>query len=143
MTTLYRLWNREHALLYVGVTDDLERRMEQHEAEKPWWSEVSQTSTESLPSRRMALEAEARAIFWEQPRYNVLGSPRYSADWEARCHALEDAEAARLALPDLAEDDYKFLGRVLNAMAKDEDGVATAKRLYDLLDKLYVRGKPA
>ena len=140
MTTLYRLWNADHALLYVGITDDLDARLQQHHDDKEWWSEVDQVSTEELPSRRRALEAESRAIFWEQPRYNVLGSPRYSADWEAKYHALEDLEARRCALPDLGEEDYVTISRALTAITaagfSDE-----ARALFDILDMLHARSR--
>jgi predicted GIY-YIG superfamily endonuclease len=140
MATLYRLWNQGHLLLYVGVTESLDRRLEEHAAGKPWYSEVASVSTEALPTMRLALEAEARAIFWEQPRYNILGSPRYSADWEARYHALEDDEAARRALPSLTEYDYRWLATTLNTLS--EDGYAdVSKRLYSILAMLFDRAR--
>lgn len=141
MTTLYRLWNAEHALLYVGITDNLEVRVEEHSADKPWWGEVDQVSTEELPSRRRALEAETRAIYWEQPRYNVLGSPRYSADWEARYHALEDLEARRCALPTLTEQDFKDIAAAITTLA-ERDLKQEAVLLFDSLDTLYERSRP-
>jgi predicted GIY-YIG superfamily endonuclease len=141
MTTLYRLWNADHTLLYVGITDDLEARTEEHRADKPWWDEVAQVSTEELPTRRRALEAETRAIYWEQPRYNILGSPRYSADWEARYHALEDIEARRCALPTLSEQDFQDIAKAMTTLVeagfRDEAGL-----LFDCLDKLYQRSLP-
>lgn len=140
--TLYRLWNASHALLYVGVTADVDRRMEQHAADKPWWGEVDQVTTELLPSMRRALEAEARAIFWEQPRHNVLGSPRYSADWEAKCHALEDAEASRLARPYLEAADFDFLADIIRWIAAN-GREPDARRLYDLLVLIDKRAMPA
>ncbi len=141
MTTLYRLWNDRHALLYVGITNDLDARTEEHRADKSWWGEVAQITTEEFGSRRLALEAETRAIFWEQPRYNILGSTRYSADWEAMYHALEDEEAKRCALPDLGEWDFIQLSKAITAVAdaglKDE-----AKTLFDMLEKLYTKSRP-
>ncbi len=141
MTTLYRLWNADHLLLYVGITDDAEARIEEHRSEKPWWGEVAQISTEEFPSRRRALEAETRAIFWEQPRHNILGSARYCADWEAMYHALEDEEARRCARPDITEPDFVAIS---NAMVKLADaGYADeARLLFDCLDRLYVRSRP-
>lgn len=141
MTTLYRMWNADHALLYVGITDDLDARMEEHRSDKPWWTEVDQVSTEELPSRRRALEAESRAIFWEQPRYNILGSPRYSADWEAKYHALEDLEARRCALPDLTAEDFYAISKAVTAVT--EAGLREeALVLFDALDRMYERGRP-
>jgi len=137
---LYRLWSRDHVLLYVGVTSDLDRRLEEHRSDKAWWGDVDQTTTEEFRSMRLVLEAEARAIFWERPRHNVLGSARYSADWEAIAHELEDAEARRMALPDLTEDDYRFLAPTLNRMA-ELGMLEEAKRLYQILDVLHTRGR--
>lgn len=93
VTTLYRAYNKFDVLLYVGITDSLDDRLAQHRMEKGWWPEVTQVTTHEFGSRLAALNAEAKAIFWEEPRYNVLGSPRYDADWEAKYHALEDERA--------------------------------------------------
>lgn len=141
MTTLYRIWNVDHALLYVGITDDLEARLGEHRDEKPWWGEVDQVSTEEFRSRRYALEAETRAIYWEQPRYNVLGSPRYSADWEARYHALADLDARRCALPDLDEMDFVRISRCITAIS-DAGLEQEARLLFDMLDRLHARSRP-
>ena len=141
MTTLYRLWNDQHALLYVGITDNVDARMEEHRADKPWFDEVAQVSTEELNSRRQALEAEARAIYWEQPRYNVLGSTRYSADWEAMYHALEDEEARRCALPDITEEEFHQVSAAFVALSKTEF-IEEARLLFDAMDKLYARSRP-
>jgi len=141
MTMLYRLWNDHHALLYVGITDDVDARMDEHRADKPWWGEVTQTSIEEFGSRRRAIEAETRAIFWEQPRYNILGSARYSADWEAMYHALEDEDARRCAFPDLTLSDFTNISKALTSISdaglRDE-----ARVLFDALDLLYQRSRP-
>jgi len=141
VTTLYRLWNDRHALLYVGITNDVNARMEEHRADKPWWVEVDQVSTEEFSGRRYALEAETRAIYWEQPRYNVLGSPRYSADWEARYHALEDEEAKRCAQPDLTELDLVGISKAITKLADAGLG-DEARLLFDALDTLFQRSRP-
>jgi len=70
-TALYRLRDHEGELLYVGITDDLERRWKDHAKDKPWWPEVASKSTEWLPSRSRALTVEAKVIRAERPRYNV------------------------------------------------------------------------
>lgn len=71
MTTLYRLFDGDGRLLYIGVTDELDRRMGVHSRLKPWWPQVSATRTESFESRSAAFVAEAAAIANEQPLHNV------------------------------------------------------------------------
>lgn len=71
-TALYRLRDQFGTLLYVGITDVLERRWKDHAKAKPWWPDVKVRSIEWLPTRGHALSAEAEAIRTERPLYNVV-----------------------------------------------------------------------
>lgn len=75
-TTLYRLFNADGVLLYVGVTGNLNARLAFHSTDKPWWGEVARVETEWHPNRTEAEDAEDRAIADEHPRYNIAGAPR-------------------------------------------------------------------
>lgn len=70
-TTLYRFFNADGALLYVGISVELAQRLRAHSRTQPWWEEVATTTTEQYPSTRAAQNAEVRAIVAERPRYNV------------------------------------------------------------------------
>lgn len=70
-TALYRLRDKAGGLLYVGITDNPERRWKDHEKDKPWWPQVAARSIEWLPTRGLALTAEAKAIRAERPRHNL------------------------------------------------------------------------
>jgi predicted GIY-YIG superfamily endonuclease len=39
--TVYRLYNEEDDLLYVGCTKYLSSRLEQHRKKEEWWSETA------------------------------------------------------------------------------------------------------
>lgn len=69
-TALYRLYDANEQLLYVGITNDPPSRMVQHAGDKTWWPQVAQHSIEWLDSREAALDAERSAIITERPRYN-------------------------------------------------------------------------
>lgn len=71
---VYRLYDAQGALLYVGSTVDVRRRMGEHALAKPWWGDVAEVTTEVCPSVAVALATEAEAIRAEQPRYNVTGT---------------------------------------------------------------------
>ncbi len=75
-TALYRFFDREGRLLYVGVAFDPETRWKEHEKSKPWWSDVARKTVVWRDSRLDALTDEAAAISAERPLYNVKHSRR-------------------------------------------------------------------
>lgn len=69
---LYRFWNAEGHLLYVGLTVDPGARWKAHGREKSWWTEVVTVTLEWFPDRDSVEIAEIKAIREEKPRYNVV-----------------------------------------------------------------------
>lgn len=70
-TSLYRYWDASGSLLYVGISNDPDKRDRQH-GTKPWKSLASRRRVEWFATRPEALLAEAIAICTERPRFNVL-----------------------------------------------------------------------
>ena len=68
--TLYRLFDKEDTLLYVGVTFMPGHRLNQH-YKKRWGAEIARTELVTFPSRREALRGESKAIATESPRHNI------------------------------------------------------------------------
>jgi predicted GIY-YIG superfamily endonuclease len=68
---LYRFWNVEDVLLYVGITVDSPSRIASHMRDKAWWGEVDGIKFTKYPNRQAALEAEAEMIRTLKPLYNV------------------------------------------------------------------------
>jgi len=84
-TALYRLYDADGHLLYVGVTDRPSVRFAQHEADKAWWPEVATKEITWRRTRQAALKAELRAIQREHPRYNKMGAVAPGAErWTPR-----------------------------------------------------------
>lgn len=71
LTTVYRCYDAEGELLYVGCTGKLRARLWQHAKGKPWWADVIAVDLEDYADRADALEAEAAAIGAEAPLHNV------------------------------------------------------------------------
>lgn len=74
--TLYRFYDRDGSLLYVGITGQGASRWAQHAAEKPWWLDVATIDVEHHPSLEAVIAAEADAIHDERPMHNVRGARR-------------------------------------------------------------------
>lgn len=69
--SLYRFFNADGTLMYVGVTGVPRARWSRHSEIKSWWPEVSRASIEHYANREDLVEAEAAAILTESPLYNV------------------------------------------------------------------------
>jgi len=70
-TALYRHYDAEGRLLYVGITDCLSERDKQHAATSHWHGNVHRTVTEWCLSRQHAMDLEAVAVRHEKPLHNV------------------------------------------------------------------------
>lgn len=67
---VYRFFDENDRLLYVGLAVDPNARLLNHQRDKAWWSEVSRTTLAVLPTRADAEYYEAHAILSEHPLYN-------------------------------------------------------------------------
>lgn len=74
-TALYRLYDEDDRLLYVGIAFNPRVRCYHHKKHKPWWPSVARREVEWHDNRRQAEAAESAAIAAEKPRYNVSGVP--------------------------------------------------------------------
>jgi predicted GIY-YIG superfamily endonuclease len=69
---LYRMFNADDELLYVGISMSALNRIGQHKTEKAWWHEVAKITIETHHVERdLIFEIEREAIRTECPRYNV------------------------------------------------------------------------
>lgn len=92
--TVYRAYNSDDELLYVGVTGNLRERIKGHRSERPWWrAEVARVEQDSPLPRVRALASERTQIKALNPRYNErrwfrdAGTISYSFRGEARVMA--------------------------------------------------------
>jgi len=73
-TALYRFFDIEGQLLYVGVAFNPEERWKDHATFKPWWPLVAEKKVQWFDSRTEALASETQAIRSERPLHNVAGT---------------------------------------------------------------------
>lgn len=67
---LYRHFNAEGRLLYVGISASATKRTEQHRRSSSWAQEIRRIEIETFPSRQAAMDAERTAIVMELPMHN-------------------------------------------------------------------------
>lgn len=109
--TLYRFFNADGQLLYIGVTGNVRARWNAHSLTQPWWTEVATCTIEHRPSRAVALAAEKAAIVAEQPLHNVVHNQAELGQKVAALRGRPVAECAPI-IADLLDD--------LTAVATDE-----------------------
>jgi len=69
-TALYRLYDADDRLLYVGITNNLKARWRAHAKDKHWWPEVARKSIEWFETRKSAERVEKIEVEQENPVYN-------------------------------------------------------------------------
>lgn len=67
---LYRFYDADGLLLYVGITNQDMRRWIAHET-REWWGAVASATVEHYDDRSAALDAERTAIKSERPVHNL------------------------------------------------------------------------
>jgi len=79
-TYLYRIYDDEGALLYIGIALNLNSRMNQHRKHwrnGEWYRTAGPIRVELYEDRTSAALAEYRAINKEQPIHNVANEDQY------------------------------------------------------------------
>jgi len=80
---LYRHYDADGRLLYVGITDSLQERQKQHSYASEWADKVAKTEVEYALTRAHAADLERVAIRHEAPMFNKSQKPH------VRCVALQ------------------------------------------------------
>lgn len=74
MTYLYRFFDADGRLLYVGMSYRIEKRLDKHRVAKPW-NQIARIEIAQFPTRTDAVAAEREAILSEAPAWNVVYVP--------------------------------------------------------------------
>lgn len=69
-TTVYLMHDRNHRLLYVGITNHQTRRVTAHANTQPWFPDCTYILTEQWNNRTIATRREAYLIWCLGPAYN-------------------------------------------------------------------------
>lgn len=133
-TAIYRLYDVDDRLLYVGICEDPKQRWAQHAADKPWWPDVIRRDIEWIATREAAEAMEKEAIVGEKPLHNAK-------------HALPDVSSEETAAlfaeyKATVEKERALRGPVKDAAAHElRAGVSIGQlaRLTGLTDEVFRR----
>lgn len=88
--TLYRFYDAQGRLLYIGIAVDFLARWGKHR-KKTWWPLVARMEIEQHPNRAAACAAERKAIILEKPLHNYVHN---KAVWGSSSPTLRDRREA-------------------------------------------------
>jgi len=133
-TALYRLFDAEGVLLYIGITRHPGVRWKQHQDDKSWWPLVAEKRIEWWDTRLSAGQAEQRAIQEESPLHNSQREPRRIAMITPRASRADRVVASQtgggmlLAIVDArAEMDESYAALMVAIKAALDDGVGPSQ----------------
>lgn len=104
-TAVYRFYDSEDCLLYVGMTHDIDERWGTHERIQPWWLDVSRHEFTWYGTRAEAKQIEATATAVEKPRFDRSGKRTAGGEWNDRL-ATETDRAMQAITADIANGAF-------------------------------------
>lgn len=96
---LYRFWDEQDRLLYVGISVNFTARLNQHYKNSPFFRQASYVTLEHYPDRASVEAAELKAIESEGAIYNKAYNPDFETvtthfgkivDWVYRSHTVPE-----------------------------------------------------
>ena len=141
-TSLYRHWDADGDLLYVGISLSAVGRLAQHSKASHWANNIASVTIETFGSRKEAETAERRAISGENPRHNIIHASNDNAN-EERLIRSGGQQPAPKKKTHLSLDEVMAL--VGEALRKDESETHgrtwwDVKHYFDWVED--VRGRP-
>lgn len=110
-TALYRHFDADGVLLYVGISNSVTSRTGDHITYSPWATRIENIRVEFFDTRDEACAAEARAIISERPQFNKMHAVSESGQaitdlishWETRKALALEIGASNVAVHRWAE----------------------------------------
>lgn len=111
---LYRFFDKDGTLLYVGLSFNVRVRIQQHHRTAPWFRSVATISIERFADAVTLRAAEKTAVATEAPKYNQLLRPTVKklaapSSWRASREYLGMLDSAKQRRAEVAELRYQGL----------------------------------
>jgi len=116
-TSLYRFYGSNNKLLYIGITNNLSARFNQHSQKAKWHHLVVRAVIEHFDSREEALVNEKFAIQNECPEFNIQHKhygekpfDHFNRLWDSLVPFEDEFHVALLSKMDALIEDAKSIG---------------------------------
>lgn len=132
---LYRWWDADGRLLYVGKSTSLFARIQSHRRHSMFFAEAATMTMERHPNAAALAAAETQAIKAENPVYNIQGG-RHDPTKPTTHIAVAPFNAAQAGRWVPAKYDELDIGDMIRIVAKDD----ASDVLQGVIDEDYLDG---
>ena len=119
-THLYRLWDANGELLYVGISKSAMRRLADHQRGKPWADEINSVTITNVSTRAEAERMEIEAIANENPKYNIQHARKKSHEELVQMQWQEMSQEERAQAVAIVRNLAKQMSQLPENSARDE-----------------------
>lgn len=126
-TQLYRHFDEDNKLLYVGISLSTFNRLSQHKDHSDWFKKIKNVTIEHFQTREEAMAAERNAIKSENPKFNIAMRKTMA---EIEKEQKEQNKLIQLAIAEKSKLTQRYVEhrlayhlddvRVMLSMTKDE-----------------------
>ena len=109
-TDLYRHYNKNDELLYVGISLSAINRFIGHKS-KDWIDEVSRVTIEKFETRELALIAECKAIQSEKPKFNIRHN-KLKKNYKLESEKINKKITKHNVMGEWQKPSYKVKGKI-------------------------------
>jgi hypothetical protein len=139
-TALYRLYDAEYDLLYIGISMTPEKRFKAHAHDKNWWHLVTYVDLTWHPTFALARRAEDDAHMTERPPFNAMGrTPLGEIPALRYDDSAEQATVRALLLAGIASGTHRPGSRIWPFRVSQETGYSRTT-VHAAVDSLARQG---
>ncbi len=140
---VYKFYNENSKLLYVGITNDIGKRINKHKCDKKWFDEVDKIMVSKYMSRNECHLYEIMYIANDNPKYNKDYSNGGSVslelskiDFHQYHYKKKEQEQEYFYFQSLTSFDKTEVGESLETVYMDINNVSMFKTIYCYLYEL-------
>ena len=147
---LYRFWDADDLLLYVGISKDFDKRFTQHQKGSSWYEFHAQYKIEEIPMESTAFDFEKFVIQSEKPLFNIqhyiFTHDEKSAHIRKQKEYLQTNRAKRYLMQTSAIQNRDILNQTMQLLddaniriSKLEEELKSARKIhYELFEQICI-----